>query len=146
MNLSPHFTLEEFTRSTDHPELVRANVKAALFCLIPLQECALRAEDIRTLFKAPVTIKSGFRCKLLNDAVGSQDLSQHLTGHAFDFTVDGITLQETLDGITASPIPFHQLLIERGCVHLGLYLPGQPNGQVAWWDGGKKTVFRGYSA
>lgn len=149
MQLSPHFTLLEFTNSSDHPGLVSANTDAATPYLGSIATCASRAEDIRSLFNAPVIIHSGFRSKALNDAVGSQDHSQHMIGEAFDFHVEGFLgthelLMQALTKIEASRIEFHQLLIEGECLHFGIYKPFQPNGEVAWWADGEKVVYRPY--
>lgn len=144
--LTPNFLLEEFTHSADHPNLVAANTLAARKFLPDITTCAWWAESIRRKFGAPVRIHSGFRFKALNDAVGSQDRSQHMVGQAFDFDVEDLTMRQVLDGICNDPhFRFHQLLIERGCVHFGILVPGQPNGEVGWWAGGQKVIYRAAS-
>lgn len=42
-------------------------------------------QDIRYLLGEPIKINSAYRCKELNDIVGSTDRSQHLQGLACDF-------------------------------------------------------------
>ncbi|NOQ31158.1 MAG: DUF882 domain-containing protein [Helicobacteraceae bacterium] len=44
-------------------------------------------EDVRKHFGKPVTINSGYRCKIHNKEVGSTELSQHRRGKASDITV-----------------------------------------------------------
>ncbi len=154
--LSQRFTLEQFCTTAYHPELVQRNTLAAADFMVPLARCARRAEDIEDLLEAKVTIHSGYRFKPLNDAVGSQDHSQHLYGEAFDFHAEGYgstqdLLMKALKLIAGGGIPFHQLLIERGCLHLGLFKPGESNGEVAFWvpgiDGGPaiKQIIKGFS-
>ncbi len=139
--LSQRFTLEQFCAAAYHPELVQSNILAASGFMVPLARCARRAEDIEDLFGKKVILHSGYRFKALNDAVGSQDHSQHMAGEAFDFHVDTFIgsqdlLMQALRLIDTGGIPFHQLLIERGCLHLGLFKPGEPNGEIAYWAPG----------
>jgi len=42
-------------------------------------------QNIRDILGYPVTINSAYRCKAVNDAVGSKDTSQHPQGLACDF-------------------------------------------------------------
>lgn len=46
---------------------------------------------VRQRFKAAVTITSGYRTKAYNAQVGGAAASKHLTGHAADIVVTGIT-------------------------------------------------------
>lgn len=141
--LTQHFTFEEFT-ATAHADLQDENRAQAMMHLNDLTVTAQLAESVRALFNAPLVIHSGYRCKPLNDAVGSQDHSQHMVGQAFDFHVQGMEdeLRPCLDKIAASTIQFHQLLIEGACLHLGTWRDGQPNGEIAWWAEGEKIVYK----
>ena len=144
-DLSEHFTYDEFT-ATQHNDLQDENRAEGLMHLADLTATAQVAEQVRALFGGPLVIHCAFRCKRLNDAVGSQDHSQHLVGQAFDFHVqdlgaDDTHLRAALHTIAGSGIKFHQLLIERGCLHLGTFKPGAPNGEVAWWDKGTKVIY-----
>lgn len=42
-------------------------------------------QSVRDRLGYPITINSAYRCKIVNDAVGSKDTSQHLQGLAVDF-------------------------------------------------------------
>jgi len=143
--LAQHFTFEEFT-ATNHATLQDENRQQALVFVDALTVTAQLAEQVRALFGAPIIIHDAYRCKALNDAVGSQDHSQHMVGQAFDFHVAGLEaqLRPCLDKIVASGIQFHQLLIEGACLHLGTYRPYMPNGEVAWWSEGDKIIYRPY--
>jgi hypothetical protein len=109
MNLSPHFTLEELTH-TDHREIDNSPTQSEID---NLQRLANFLEEIKTaLGGKPVMISSGFRCKALNDAVGSKDSSQHRIGCAADFRVPGMTPDEVVKTIIASGLPFDQVIRE----------------------------------
>jgi zinc D-Ala-D-Ala carboxypeptidase len=109
MNLSPHFTLEELTH-TDHRELDNTPNQNEIN---NLQRLANFLEEVKTaLGGKPVMISSGFRCKALNDAVGSKDSSQHRIGAACDFRVPGMTPDEVVRAIIASGIGYDQIIRE----------------------------------
>lgn len=48
-------------------------------------------DPIRELVAAPIIITSGYRCERLNKLVGGVHNSQHRTGHAADFYVEGFS-------------------------------------------------------
>lgn len=48
-------------------------------------------QAIRDHFARPVQIASGLRCPARNAKVGGARNSQHLTGHAADIVIDGVT-------------------------------------------------------
>jgi len=112
MNLSAHFTLEELTASeaadrngwdNTPNETELANLR--------------RLADFLELVKAavggkPVMINSAFRCKLVNDSVGSKDTSQHRIGCAADIRVPGMTPDQVVRAIIASGIGYDQVIRE----------------------------------
>ena len=109
MNLSPHFTLDELTH-TDHREIDNTPNQAEID---NLQRLANFLEEVKTVLGGkPVMISSGFRCKALNDAVGSKDTSQHRVGCAADFRVPGMTPDEVVRAIIASGIGYQQIIRE----------------------------------
>jgi hypothetical protein len=109
MNLSPHFTLDELTH-TDHREIDNSPTQAEIE---NLQRLANFLEEVKTVLGGkPVMISSGFRCKALNDAVGSKDTSQHRIGCAADFRVPGMTPDEVVRAIIASGIGYQQIIRE----------------------------------
>jgi hypothetical protein len=143
MFLSDHFTLDEMTH-TDHADLQEQNRAEAVAFIPMLKRVSLElGEPIRALFDGvPINVHSAYRCPALNDAVGSQSHSQHLLGEAMDFDIIGYTNSAAINKIMTSGIKFHQLLIERGCLHVGLPKPNMPNGEVAYWYAGEKNVMR----
>ena len=109
MNLSPHFTLDELTH-TDHREIDNSPTQDEIS---NLQQLANFLEEVKTVLGGkPIMISSGFRCKALNDAVGSKDSSQHRTGFAADFRVPGMTPDEVVRAVIASGIGYDQIIRE----------------------------------
>jgi hypothetical protein len=109
MNLSPHFTLDELTH-TDHREIDNSPNQAEIE---NLQRLANFLEEVKTVLGGkPVMISSGFRCKALNDAVGSKDSSQHRVGCAADFRVPGMTPDQVVRAIIDSGLPYQQIIRE----------------------------------
>ena len=109
MNLSPNFTLEELTH-TDHREYDNVPNDAETENLIRL---AKFLEQVKTVLGGkPIMVNCAFRCKQVNDAVGSKDSSQHRTGCAADIRVPGLTPNEVVQQIIASGIEFDQVIRE----------------------------------
>ena len=88
--LSPHFKLNEFTKSrtarqhgidnTPPPEAVE-NLRAL---------CVHTLEPLREALGLPIIITSGYRCKVLNERITHHSAtSQHMQGEAADFVVQG---------------------------------------------------------
>jgi len=59
-----------------------------------------------------VMINSAFRCKQVNDAVGSKDTSQHRIGCAADIRVPGVTPDEVVKAIIAAGLEYDQIIRE----------------------------------
>ena len=85
MQLSPHFSLSEMTR-TSYPydnspnEFVKNN----------LRYVATKLEKIREVHNMPIFIESGYRSHQVNTVVGGSKTSLHLTGLAVDIRVNNI--------------------------------------------------------
>lgn len=109
MNLSPHFTLEELT-ITEHREFDNTPDEAELANLKRLAEFLEKVKEV--LGGKPIMINSAFRCKQVNDAVGSKDTSQHRIGCAADLRVPGMTPDEVVKAIIASGIGYDQVIRE----------------------------------
>ena len=107
--LSEHFSLEELTH-TDHREFDNTPNDAEL---ANLKRLAAFLETVKTaLGGKPVMINSAFRCKQVNDAVGSKDSSQHRIGCAADIRVPGMTPDEVVRALIAADLPFDQIIRE----------------------------------
>ena len=109
MNLSPNFTLAELT-VTDHREFDNSPTQEEIS---NLQRLAQLLEQVKEAIGGkPVMINSAFRCKQVNDAVGSKDSSQHRHGCAADLRVPGMTPDEVVRVVRAAGLPYDQIIRE----------------------------------
>lgn len=143
MNLSSHFTLEEFTRSQIALRGGIPNVPNGDHIGNLTRLCVEVLEPARALIRqhyptATIRITSGFRSKALNEAIpGSSKSSAHMDGRAADIEVivDGreISVIEVFTILRGSGLPFDQLIQECGMDgwnHLGIAAIGvAPRGQ-----------------
>jgi len=130
MNLTEHFTLEELT-ITDHREFFNEPNPDERANLVRLAEFL---EQVKVAIGGkPVMVNSAFRCKEVNDAVGSKDTSQHRVGCAADIRVPGMTPDQVVKAIMAADLPFDQLIREFDrWTHISITNDpnGKPRGQV----------------
>ena len=109
MNLTEHFTLEELT-ITDHREFFNEPNPDERANLVRLAEFL---EQVKVAIGGkPVMVNSAFRCKEVNDAVGSKDTSQHRVGCAADIRVPGMTPDQVVKAIMAAGLAYDQLIRE----------------------------------
>lgn len=112
MNLTPHFTLEEMTASEAADRNGWDNTPNEQE-LENLKRLADFLEQVKTVLGGkPIMVNSAFRCKLVNDAVGSKDTSQHRIGCAADIRVPGMTPDEVVKTVIASKIGYDQVIRE----------------------------------
>jgi uncharacterized protein YcbK (DUF882 family) len=125
MQLTEHFSLEELTH-TDHREFDNTPNDAELENLKRLAEFL---EEVKTVLGGkPIMVNSAFRCKQVNDAVGSKDTSQHRVGCAADIRVPGMTPDEVVKTVIASGIGYDQIIREFDrWTHISV--PNDPNGK-----------------
>ena len=128
MLLSPHFCLDEFTKSStaikngiqnNPPQEAVENLRRL---------CANILEPLREELGLPVVITSGFRTKTLNDLLAhSSERSQHMQGQAADFYVapgqSGLSRHELLIKafrliITCEQIDYDQLILYPSFIHV----------------------------
>jgi hypothetical protein len=117
--LSPHFTLSEATKSQMAIRKGIANVPNAQEIEAMKLVAVHLLEPIREHFGVPFIPTSFFRCKELNDAVGSKDSSQHRKGQAADIEVPSVS-NFALATWVKDNLSFDQLILEN-------YTPGQPS-------------------
>ena len=112
MKLSENFSLEELTASETADRNGWDNTPNATE-LSNLVRLAAFLEEVKTVLGGkPVMINSAFRCKLVNDAVGSKDSSQHRIGCAADIRVPNMTPDEVVKAVIASGIGYDQVIRE----------------------------------
>ena len=134
--ISKNFTLEEFTAS--------ATAKAKGITNVPSTQqvanlCALVhnvLQPLRDEMGHEIKIGSGYRCPILNAAVGGVSNSQHMNGEAADLCIDGdrIKGKRWLDWIKAHVV-FDQLIMEHNAkgsywVHVSFRSDGKNRKQV----------------
>ena len=108
-HLSPNFTLAELT-VTDHREFDNLPTQEEIS---NLQRLAQLLEQVKEAIGGkPVMINSAFRCKQVNDAVGSKDTSQHRHGCAADLRVPGMTPDQVVRAVIAAGLPYDQIIRE----------------------------------
>jgi zinc D-Ala-D-Ala carboxypeptidase len=111
MNLSENFTLQELIYSDT---AVRMGIDNK-----PNDEtvenlkilCENILEPIRSHFKAPVVVSSGYRSEAVCLAVGSSSKSQHIKGQAVDFEIFGIPNKDVTDWIVQN-LDYDQCILE----------------------------------
>lgn len=117
MKLSEHLDLSEVTRSESAKRKGISNMptEAHIANFKLLAEKIF--EPIRTHFRCPIIISSGYRSKELNAAIGGSATSEHCSGQAIDIDMDGtpngVTNRMVFDYIKDN-LDFNQLIFEFG--------------------------------
>jgi len=121
MNLSPHFTLAEFTASQTAARRGIVNTPPPEV-LARLKVTAAGMEKVRAVLGKPVTVSSAYRSPALNKAVGGAKNSAHVEGWAVDFNCHAYgTPLEVARKIQSAGIAYDQIIYEfgpRGWVHI----------------------------
>jgi zinc D-Ala-D-Ala carboxypeptidase len=118
MQLTPHFYLEELTKSQTGDRTGIDNVPGADSLDNLKMLCERVLEPVRLQF-GPVFINSGYRCPELNKAIGGATTSQHCLGQAADIEVSGVANGDVAAWIAAN-LDYDQVILE-------CYRKGQPN-------------------
>ena len=102
-------------------------------------------DPLRIFYGLPIHISSGFRCPILNRAVGGVANSQHLRGEAADIDVGNVAANRKLAKmIVDMKLPFDQLIDESNYawVHVSHKKNGGNRGQILRMRGGKYTIIK----
>jgi zinc D-Ala-D-Ala carboxypeptidase len=140
MQLSQHFTLDEFIKSETAIAIGDANLPTPE----DLENLRLNAqgmEEVRALLGGrAIIVTSGYRNRRVNAAVRGVPTSAHALGFATDFHHATLTDLEAARRIADSDLKFDQLIYEKGrCVHISfdprmrrqvLSQPGGPGSAV----------------
>jgi putative chitinase len=111
MQLSPHFKLNEFTKSETAIRKRIDNTPGPAHAKNLKLVCEKILEPVRNHFGKPVRINSGYRGPALNAAVGGSSKSQHCNGQAVDFEIDGLPNPELAKWV-AENCEFDQIILE----------------------------------
>lgn len=131
MKLSPHFTLEEFTVSATAARFGIDNTLPTEL-LTEMQNTADMLERIRAYLAerarrvVPIYITSGYRCPLLNAAIGSKPGSDHIKAMAVDFKAPEFGTPFEICKALAPAVPaleIGQLIHEHQWVHVSTHYP-----------------------
>lgn len=140
-DLSPHFTLEELTRSSTAERLGISNDPPESLAANAVRLCGL-AEEARDILcravgrEVRMVPSSGYRSPEVNAAVGGsgakagEKLSAHCDFRAMDFHPEGTNLANAFDVLRRSLLPFDKLIFEidsRGAawIHLQVEREGE---------------------
>jgi zinc D-Ala-D-Ala carboxypeptidase len=124
MDLSKHFTLEEFCHSQTAARLAIDNIPNDIQIQAMRNLCIAVLEPLRAHFNLPVVIDSGYRCPMLNSSIpNSSTSSQHMLGEAADIIIPGITLTDIFNFIKDN-LEFDQIIYEGTWVHVSYRLVG----------------------
>lgn len=134
MNLTPNFTLEEFTRSAEAEKHLIKNDPILERDRFNLNVTAYGMETVRRLLRQGfgnhivIRVTSGYRCPALNAIVGGTPGSAHALGLACDFIAKlpkanntlGYSDAKRIARYLAQRLPYDQLILEsaRGIVHI----------------------------
>ena len=98
IQLSEHFTLEEFQRSTVAQKHGIDNTVPVQYIPTLQQLCRTVLEPLRKFAGQPIIISSGYRCCALNIKVGGVYASQHTLGEAADIRLPQTQYTSWSDG------------------------------------------------
>lgn len=115
MQLTPHFSLNELTRSDTAKRLDIRNEPNDVQ-IANLHTLAEGLEQVRNKLNSnPIWVTSGFRSMDLNRVIKSKDTSYHTYGLAADFTCPGYgDVHQVMRTLAKSSIEFDQLILEHG--------------------------------
>jgi hypothetical protein len=120
MQLTPHFSTEDLTSRGNHPGIENTVPKG---WEDRLQVLAGKLEEVQAILGVPLRISYGYRCPALNQACGGSLTSDHMYARAVDFNPVGLGREAAYRKLWAHPMfmsGVDQLILERGCIHLGL--------------------------
>lgn len=149
MNLSPHFTFDELTR-TGQSSLQAKNREEAKAFTGSLVQLANMLEAIRAHFGRPLKVNSAFRGQAVNAATpGASKTSQHMLGEAADIEIPGVDDADLHRWIvTQSGLKYGQCILERppgrSWVHVSICGTRDPKrcGEALTFDGHKYAPWK----
>ena len=114
MNLSPNFTLAEFTRSDTAIRYGIDNSPDSLAVANLRRLCVLILEPLREALGRPIRITSGYRSPRVNQIIGGAKNSAHVFGLAADIEIEGMSPLQVCQEIKILGLPFDQAIHEFG--------------------------------
>ena len=146
MQLSEHFTLEEFTASQT---AVRRglNNQPTPAMIDKLKRTAERMEEVRSVLGVAIQINSAYRSASVNRAIGGSSTSQHCKGEAVDFVAPQFgTPKEICRAIITAGVKFDQLIFEGTWVHISFTDSPRRSMLTAVFHNGSASYLNGIAA
>lgn len=143
LQLSPHFTLAEMTRSAAATRKGVPNIAPAEIVPKLRAVCVHVLEPVRAHYGRPITVLSGYRAPAVNKLVGGAATSQHVKGEAADFVVSGVSNFEVCQWMLAN-MAYDQLIYEfgeGGWIHCSWREGPLRNQEISAVKRGGKTVY-----
>ena len=112
MQLSEHFTLEEFLRSQTAARLGREIVPSPAEVENLKTLCVTVLEPIRSRLGRQIVVTSGLRPEWLNVSIGGASKSAHMTGRAADIQAVGMTPTVFAGWIRNQELPLDKCILE----------------------------------
>ena len=136
MKITQHFTLEELCASATAKAKGIKNQPGTQELINLTVLCVAVLEPLRTWFGREIKIGSGYRCPVLNAAVGGVSNSQHMKGQAADLCIDSdMEKGKKWFNYIRNHLLFDQLIMEHNAkgtywVHVSYDAQGRNRGQV----------------
>ena len=127
MQITEHFTVEEFERSSTASRLGIDNRVPAYFIPSLRTLCVEMLEPLRQEVGRPLLLTSGYRCPALNRAVGGKANSQHLRGEAADLYLPSVSEGMAWYNWLMNHVNLDQLIWERQGERRWIHVSCQPN-------------------
>lgn len=113
-----HFTLQELKKSVTADKLGIDN--SIPLSIIPNIEILINQvlNPIREYMNEPIYVNSGYRCPLLNKAVGGVAGSQHILGQAADITTRSRKNDLIMERYIEETLTFDQMIVYKNFIHI----------------------------
>lgn len=145
MQLSAHFSFEEFTQSEVALRKGLDNVPDSE-ALANLHLLADAMENVRAILAVPIHVNSAYRSPKVNAALGGSANSAHMKGLACDFVAPAFgTPQQIARAIVDSNINYDTVIFEGAWVHFAISDNMRKQVLTAHFNGGKATYTAGLS-
>lgn len=119
-----HFTLSELKKSVTADKLgINNNIPLSI---IPNIEILINQvlDPIREYMNEPIYVNSGYRCPLLNKAVGGVAGSQHVLGQAADITTKSRASNLIMERYIEENLIFDQMIVYKNFIHVSYRTTG----------------------
>ena len=122
-----HFTLSELKQSVIADKLGIDNSIPSP--IIPNIEILINQvlNPIREFMNEPIYVNSGYRCPLLNKAVGGVAGSQHVVGQAADITTRSRKNDLIMERYIEENLTFDQMIVYKNFIHISYKNVGNRN-------------------